>query len=155
MGGMNTLNFLTMKPMMRKTPVYGSYLPSFFDEIFNDFERPSAPKASMPRVNVRENEAAYMLEIAAPGMQREDFQVEIENDVLTVSGEVKKDRLDEGERYTRKEFTYQSFKRSFRLTEQAIDQEQIDAKYEQGILRIALPKIKAAASKTSKRIAIA
>ena len=96
---------------------------------------------AFPPVNITEKESAYSLELAAPGMEKQDFTVNLENDLLTISAEKKEETASESEKNIRREFRYQSFKRSFTLDEK-IDATAITAKYENGILKLELPKKK-------------
>lgn len=93
----------------------------------------------MPAINVVENESNYEVEVAAPGMKKEDFEVSINSGVLTVKGEFKKEEEEKEKNYTRKEFSYRSFTKSFTLPEDA-DEETIEAKYKDGILRLVMMK---------------
>jgi len=140
---------MTRRPVMK-----GGYFPSILDEFFNEMEWPAVAKTSVPSVNVLEGESSFTLEIAAPGLSKEVFNVEVEKDTLIISAEVKQADVKEGEKYTRKEFSFQSFKRSFRLPENQVDVEQIEGKYENGILRIVLPKMVEEEQKTNKRVSI-
>jgi HSP20 family protein len=144
----------TMKPLIAKPSRTGYFPGSIFDEFFAGLDFPVAETTKMPSVNVKENDNAYELEVQAPGLTKEAFNVEVENDMLVISAEAKHEEVKEGEKYTRKEFSYQSFKRSFRLPEGQVDLEKIDGKYEHGILRITLPKLAEEAIKATKRIAI-
>ena len=151
---MKTLKFKTMKPIMQNTRPYAGYFPTFFDELFNDLNSSSVPKSSTPAVNVRENETMYSLEILAPGFRKEDITIDMENNVLTISGEAKKEEMAENEKFIRKEFNFQSFKRSFTLPENKIDSEGIEAKYADGVLKVNLPKLAEELKKMQKRIAV-
>ena len=102
-------------------------------------------------VNISETKDAYQLEVAAPGMDKNNFNVNVEKNILTVSGEKKEQVKDENEKQIRREFSYRSFKRSFTLDE-TIDAEKIEAKYLNGVLTLNLPKKEVV--KTSKEIAI-
>ena len=121
-------------------------LPSFFNDFFNrdwmdwSNQNSSLTNTTLPSVNIRESEAAFDVELAAPGMVKEDFKIELNHNVLTISSEKKneKETKEEG-KYTRREFSYQSFSRSFTLPNVA-DSENIVAKYEKGILTIHIPK---------------
>ncbi len=132
----------------------------FFDDFFGkdifDFNSNSLVK-STPAVNVKENEKEFTLEVAAPGLQKEHFNVAVEDGVLTISAETKSEKTegDENSKFTRKEFSYSSFKRSFTLDEESIDADNIIAKYENGILNIAIPKkVKIEEEKKAKTISI-
>lgn len=92
-----------------------------------------------PAVNIRETENAFQLELLAPGLQKSDIQVQIDQHLLTVSFEKKQENEEKKEHFIRREFSTKSFKRTFTLNEK-IDTENIQATYEQGILLITLPK---------------
>jgi HSP20 family protein len=97
---------------------------------------------SKPAVNIRENFSNFALELAVPGMGKEDFSIELEKDVLTINAKkssTQETELEQGEKYTRVEFNYGEFSRSFRLPE-SVEQKEIQANYENGILSITLPK---------------
>jgi HSP20 family protein len=127
---------------------------SLMDDWFGDgyFDK-VAIGTTIPAVNIKENPTNYMVSFAAPGLKKEDFKINLENNVLTISSEQKSETEDkkEGE-YTRKEYNYQSFMRSFTLPE-TVESEAIEAKYEQGELTIAIPK-KEKAIPAAKQIAI-
>jgi HSP20 family protein len=90
-------------------------------------------------VNIRENEKAYTIEVIAPGLDKGDFKVNMDNNLLTISAEKKNETNNEGERMVRKEFTYRSFARTFTLDD-TIEADNIQARYENGVLMIELPK---------------
>lgn len=112
---------------------------SLFDELFNDFPAKFESKLHVPAVNIHETENAYLMELNVPGRKKEDFQISLENGLLTVSFEKKEESKSDNQKVLRREFSYQSFKRSFNLDEN-IDIENIQAKYENGILALTLPK---------------
>ncbi len=93
----------------------------------------------IPSANIRENGKQFTIEVEAPGFAKNDIKVNVEDDVLTISAEKQEEKKEENERYTRKEFTSNSFSRSFTLPANA-DSGKIEAKYENGILKLALPK---------------
>jgi HSP20 family protein len=97
-------------------------------------------KAKMPAVNVKDNEKNYEIEVAAPGMKKEDFDLSVENRILTITGEIKEEKEVKDDAYTRREFASTSFTRSFSLPENA-DENNIQAHYEDGILRVTVPKV--------------
>ncbi len=137
--------------------------PSMVNRVFDDFFNASLPTTTTqrrltgttPAVNVRETEDDYQLEVAAPGLEKNDFKVEVEDGLLTISAEKKVDNKEETEKnaYTRREFRYQSFTRRFTLPETANDQA-IEAKYEAGILRVVLPKKEEAKPQPARMIEI-
>jgi HSP20 family protein len=109
--------------------------------------------ATLPAVNIKESEIGFELELAIPGKKKEDFNIEVDNDVLTVSMETKSEDETSEENYTRREFSYTSFKRSFTLPE-TVDNEKIKASYENGILTFKLPKKEDALPKPKRLIEI-
>lgn len=98
-------------------------------------------RGSMPAVNIRESDDEYAIEVAAPGMKKGDFDLRLDHNVLSISSEKehRNDEQDEKGNYTRREFSYQSFRRSFTLPD-AADAEKIQARYDEGILNITIPK---------------
>jgi HSP20 family protein len=110
--------------------------------------------SSLPAVNVRESDKEYSIEVAAPGLRKDDFKVNLENGILTISSEKKDERAVEKESYSRKEFSYQSFRRSFTVPEDEVEGEKINAKYEDGILCINIPKREVSKPKMAKEIKI-
>lgn len=121
-------------------PKHQHFFDDFFGKDFFDFS-PSVVK-TMPAVNVKEDETKFTVEVAAPGMNKDAFNIKLEDGILTISFENKteKTETDEKTKYTRKEFSYSSFKRSFTLDEETINTDAIAAKYENGVLHIDLPK---------------
>lgn len=111
------------------------------DVLGEEFFQPSTSfrRESMPAVNVLEDEKEYLLEMAIPGMDKKDIQIEVEDDVLTISSELKDEQKENKDGYTRREFHYNSFKRSFNIPEEA-DASKIEAKHENGVLNIHIPK---------------
>jgi HSP20 family protein len=125
---------------------------SFFDEFFNELPVKLESKLNVPAVNIHENENAYIMEFNVPGRSKEDFQISLENGLLTVSYEKKSENKSDDQKVIRREFSYQSFNRSFNLDEN-IDSDNIQAKYENGILVLTLPK-KEEAKPSKKEISI-
>jgi|ERR1035437_5906556 HSP20 family protein len=114
----------------------------FFDTDFRDGEL----FKWTPAVNIKETEKEFDLTFAVPGMNKKDFHVEVENDVLTVSAEKTTEKKEENERFTRREYNYGSFERSFNLPDY-VDSTKVDAKYENGLLKLVIPKKKEAIAK--------
>jgi len=106
---------------------------------------------TLPAVNIKENKDEYFLEIAVPGMKKTDFNINVENKVLSISSEKSEESINEDENYTRREFGYSSFKRTFTLPD-TVESDNINAKYNDGILTIHLPKREEAKEKPAKRI---
>lgn len=108
---------------------------------------------TLPKVNIKETKDEYFVDIAVPGMKKSDFNIDLDNEVLTISAEVKSEEKNENENFTRREFGYTSFKRTFTLPD-TIDDSKIKAAYEDGILSINLPKREEAKPKPSRVIEI-
>lgn len=123
---------------------------NLFDNDLGDF---FGKRFSDPAANIIENNDAFQLHIAAPGMNKEDFKIDLENNILTISAEVEDAKREEGKNYSRKEFYYGSFSRAFTLPK-TIDTDKITADYENGILKIALPKKDEARVEMKKEIKI-
>ena len=123
-----------------------NYLPSFFDRFLNNelmdwgHSNFSSTNTSLPAVNVKETDDDFVIELAAPGMDKNDFKINFKNNVLTISSEKKNENEEKSQNYTRKEFSYQSFQRSFTVSDNAVLGDKISAKYNNGILHITLPK---------------
>lgn len=129
---------------------------TIFDEFFGfpTFEKEIVK--TTPSVNVKETENEFVVEVAIPGVKKEDVKVELNENVLSISSETKKETDESNEKYTRKEFSYSTFKRSFTVDEDSIDTEKIEAKFENGLLNIHLAKkVKAEPEKKVKTISIA
>lgn len=133
-----------------------SYVPNVWDNFWNtnwlsDFGFEN--NKSTPAVNVIENNDDYRIEVAAPGLRKDDFHINVENRVLTISSE-KENKVDENTgRYVRKEFSYSTFTRSFSLPE-SVSEDKIKANYYEGVLSIELPKREEAKVKPAREIKI-
>ncbi|MEP6749051.1 MAG: Hsp20/alpha crystallin family protein [Bacteroidota bacterium] len=139
------------------TLVKNNYRPVNFNSVFNELfnELPAfADKAGLnfPPVNIAETTDGYHVELNAPGRNKEDFKLAIDNGLLTISYEKKEEAKNEEVKSVRKEFSFQSFKRSFSL-EDKVDPTNIQAKYENGILKVYLPK-KAEVKEAAKQITV-
>ena len=132
--------------------MYNSPLTGLFNNIWGDDFLTGEYAQFVPAVNVAEDEQHYSVELSAPGFEKNDFKIELNEGVLTVSGKHQTQKEVKEKNFSRKEFNYGSFQRSFSLPEE-INEEAIDAKYENGILTIALPK-KEESKKPAKEIKI-
>ena len=148
---------MTLIKFKNGSPVMAGTRMPYFNDLFNDFfenvVNSDIRKGSVPQVNIRETDTGYHLEMAAPGLNKEDFKISIENEVLTVSGEKKSETSEKSGKYSRKEFSYNSFMRSFTMPE-VVDTEKIMAKYENGIMMVDLPKKEEAKPKTPREVQI-
>lgn len=144
---------------MKRNRMYPE-IPSLFNEFFNGevFDNRNfdslAEGSTLPSVNIMDTENSFEIEVAAPGMTKKDFKVELNNNILTISTENENSKESETENYTRKEFSYHSFLRSFRLPENKVDGNKINAKYKNGILFVSLPKKEEAKLKPVRMIEI-
>jgi len=115
----------------------------------------STTNTTLPAVNIHESDESYEIEVAAPGMSKEDFQVQLEHNMLTISSEKKDERKEKKKgQYTRREFSYQSFQRSFTVPEMEVEGDKISAKYCDGVLCITLPKREEVKPKPAREIKI-
>jgi len=131
---MSNARFLPVAPA---DPV-SKWMDTFFNSAFGQVMGTDFA-LSTPAVNILEFEDHFELHLAAPGLAKQDFQIQIENGSLVITAEKKTEQAETQPRFTRREFAYQGFRRSFHLDDQ-IDLEKIDASYEQGVLNIRLPK---------------
>jgi HSP20 family protein len=141
----------------------GSSYPSLINDFFNDpFFTPSLERfpspfmtglSEMPSANLRETNNEYIVELSVPGMNKGDFNVDIQDGVLTVSSEKEEESKNDDKDYKRREFSYSSFSRSFTLPENA-NEERVEAKYTDGILEVKIPKKETTVSKPKKDIKV-
>jgi HSP20 family protein len=138
-------------------PSFPSLIDRFFDGELMDWNRSnySGTNSTLPAVNVKEDDNEFKIEVAAPGLKKDDFKVNYDNGRLTISSEQKNEVEEkDGDKVTRREFSYQSFQRSFTVAENVIDAEKIAANYESGILYLSLPKREEVKPKPAKQIKI-
>jgi HSP20 family protein len=139
---------------------FSNQFPSLFDRFFdNDLfdwsnRNFSNTNTTLPSVNIKEGSEGFEVEMAAPGLTKDDFKIELNHDMLTISSEKETDKETKGDQhFSRHEFSYQSFSRSFSLPNTA-DSDKIAAKYDNGILKILIPKKEEAKPKPAKQIEI-
>lgn len=147
-----------MSNLMRRNNLFPV---SMFDDFFTKdlwnwgMGNQSSTQTTIPAVNIRETADNYEVDVAAPGMKKEDFKVELDGNQLTISSERKtEDEQKDGEQYSRREFSYQSFMRSFQLPKDVVDIENIHAKYENGVLQLLIPKKEEAKQRPPRQIQI-
>jgi HSP20 family protein len=128
----------------------------FFGTDLTDYERDffNGGGIKVPLANVSETASEFKVDLSAPGLNREDFKVEIEDGALVISAEKEEEKKEEKENYKRQEFSYNSFSRSFQLPEN-VSEDKINAKYENGMLHISIPKKEVSAPKAKKAIKVA
>lgn len=142
-----------MLPTLRTRNTWPSLVEEFFNgELFPKFFDAES-RYSIPAVNIIENKDEYRIDVAAPGLNKEDFKIQLENNVLNVSSEKEEKREEKDERIMRKEFSYVSFNRSFTLP-MTVNSEKIKATHKEGILQIVIPKKEEAREKPSREIRI-
>jgi len=132
-----------------------SFRPFFMSNFFDDDFLPALSNrtSSMPSVNIREDDKNYILDLAVPGIDKNDLKIDINEDVLTVSSENRVEKEENKDDYKRKEFSYSSFCRSFYVPEN-VNRDKIEANYKDGVLTVALPKQEEEKNKITRQIAI-
>ncbi|MEZ4937006.1 MAG: Hsp20/alpha crystallin family protein [Crocinitomicaceae bacterium] len=145
-----------MTIIKRNQSLFPSMFNNFFENEWRNGTGLSTSFANQPSVNIKETEENFLIEMATPGIKKEEINIQIENGVLIVSAMTKGEHVDtdKEERYTRREFYSTSFRQTFTLSE-GIDEKQIGAKYEDGVLNIVLPKADVAKPKPVQQIKIA
>jgi len=135
--------------------------PTLFDDFLNrdifnwGLTNFSNTNTTIPAVNIKETSDNYEVEVASPGMTKKDFKVQLEGNILTISSEKTSEKEEKDEvRYTSREFSYQSFSRTFNLQKEVVDADRIQAKYEDGVLRLLIPKKENAKQKQPRLIEI-
>lgn len=135
-------------------------LPILFDDFFRrdmfnwNNSNFSNTNTTIPAVNIKETADNYEVEVAAPGMTKKDFKVELDGNMLTISSERTNQENRDDEKYFQREFSYQSFQRIFNLQKEVVDIERIQAKYEDGLLKLLIPKKEEAKQKPPRQIQI-
>ncbi len=137
-------------------PALSRVFGDFFDKEFSDWSNTnySETNTTLPAVNIKENENEFIVEVAVPGMDKKDFNIDLNENLLTVSSDKKNEESEEKENYTRREYSYQSFRRVFTLPKEVVDDEKISAKYDNGELIINIPKKEEAKPKGPMKIEI-
>jgi HSP20 family protein len=149
-----------MSTLIKRNGNRFSTFPTLFNDFFNrnlldeQLSNFSDTGTNIPAVNIKEAKDAYEVEVAAPGMTKDDFDIELKDNILTISSEKSNEKEEENDHYTRREFSYQSFNRTFNLPKEVVDTERIQARYENGLLKLVIPKQEEAKQKASKRIEI-
>lgn len=138
----------------------GASFPVLVNELldyYNDLDVFDPPfrtlSANIPSVNIKETDREFSIEVAAPGREKKDFQIALESNMLTISSEKEEEKKEEKEDFKRREFSFTSFSRSFTLPDNVLP-DKIEAKYENGILHLALPKKEMTVSKPGKEIKV-
>lgn len=142
-----------MLPMLRKGTAFPGMVDEFFgrDFLSNFFDTQTG--ISTPSVNIIEGKEDFKIEVAAPGLEKKDFKIDLSNNVLTISSEKEVKNEETDDKYMRREFSYSSFQRSFALPN-TVDAEKINASYKEGVLNILIPKKEEAKEKPARAIKI-
>ena len=150
-----------MTSLMRRNsmmPVLDNFFDDFFAKDLFDWSDKNftAMGNTLPSVNVKQTGSHFEIELAAPGMKKEDFKIELDKHVLTISSEKKEEHNEEDKNgnYTRKEFNYRSFSRSFTLPADVVESDKIEASYHDGILHLMVPKKEKAKPQPVKSITV-
>jgi HSP20 family protein len=138
--------------LIRKQP---PFFPSLIDDFINTDWNLKVPSFSstVPAVNIKELDFQFEIELAVPGMKKDDFEIEVEDGVVSISSTQEEEQVNEKGKFTRREFSYSSFRRSFTLPD-SVDPTKIDATYKEGVLLVLLPKHKEAQPQPKKLIKI-
>ena len=130
--------------------------PTFFNPLFDRavINRYQNTTPNVPAVNVKETETAFVIELAAPGLRKEDLKINVENNTLTIGYKSETKTEEKADKYTRQEFGFSSFSRSFRLPK-TVNADAINAAYSDGILTVELPKVEVKEEKLVKEITVA
>jgi len=144
---------LDMLPALRNRLNMPSFVDEFFGRDLMDNFLSERSGVNIPSVNLVENNDEYRIEVAAPGLEKKDFKIDLDNDVLTISSEKEEKDEQNEENFVRREFSYSKFSRSFTLPESA-DEEKIKATHKEGILYVHIPKKDEAKQKPPKQINI-
>ncbi|ACU63724.1 Hsp20/alpha crystallin family protein [Chitinophaga pinensis] len=146
--------------LVKRTATTLPGFPSLFDDFFsreffnwgnNNF---SSTSTTVPSVNIKETADSYEVEVAAPGMDKKDFNITLDGNTLTISSAKQQTQEKKDANYTRREFSYQSFQRSFELPKNVVDEDKINARYDNGLLHLVIPKKEDAKQKAPRMIEI-
>lgn len=146
--------------LLKRSDIYRPSLPSLFDSFFNrdlmdwNSSNFSDTNTTLPAVNIRETKDEFLIEVAAPGLSKSDFKINLDKNQLVISSERNEEKKEESDNYTRREFSYQSFQRSFTIDQNLVEGEMISARYNDGILCISLPKKEEMKPKPAREIKI-
>lgn len=140
-----------MNLISKQTP----FFQSLIDDLINNDWNVKVPSLSfrVPAVNIKELDSQFEIELAVPGKEKDDFEIDLEDGILSISSSQEDKKLDEKEKFTRREFSYNSFRRSFSIPD-SVEHAKIDANYKGGVLKVLLPKHKEALPQPKKLIKI-
>ena len=142
------------RPAFDQFPSLGSFLNDIWSEDMNSVFRSNFNEGmTLPKVNIKETPESFEVQMAVPGLKKDNFNISVENEELLISAEIEENKEETNEEFTRREFGYASFRRSFILPE-TVDGDKIKANYEDGILNVVLPKKEEAKPKPARTIKI-
>lgn len=149
------MTLVSVKPESRRiqAPRFSNLIENIFENDFPSFFTNEWSRTSVPLVNIKDTKDAYAIDVAAPGFSKDSFNIKVEDSMLTISAEASEEKVEEGEKFTRREFAHNSFKRSFTLPK-TIVADKIAAAYENGILKVSLPKLEEAKTKGTIEVKI-
>lgn len=139
------------KPIEKRPSLFNDFFKPWNEWFEND--RFFGRTINVPAVNITEEKNEYMVALAAPGMKKDDFRIDMEGNMLTISSEKEETKEEKDKKFTRKEYNFSSFSRSFTLPDE-VDKQKIEAKYEEGVLKIRLPFNEEVKKPFAKQIAI-
>ena len=147
--------------IIKRNNGFSTDMPALFNDFFSrdlwnwGLANNSTTNTTIPAINIREDNDNFYVEVAAPGMKKDDFKVEIDGSTLTIRSEREnREETKDGEKYSRKEFSYQSFQRVFELPAHVVDADHIEAKYENGLLHLVIPKKEEAKQRPPRMIKV-
>lgn len=135
--------------LIKRRPLFTDFFEN--DRFFDSFQKDWINR--IPAVNISENSKEFRIEFGAPGLSKEDFKIDVDKNTLTVSSEKEEKKKEENERFTKQEFNYSSFSRSFILPE-SVETDDVKAKYEDGVLKIHLAKKEDSKNKEKRQIQV-
>ena len=146
---------MSIKTLLARQPGFGLATFNDFLEPWNELFHDGVMNRQLtfPKVNISEDKTNYNLEMAAPGLHKKDFKISVNGDVLTIRGEKEENKEEKDEKYSRREYNYSSFSRSFTLPGH-VEQDKIQATYDGGVLKLVMPRNEKSAQKSQKEIAI-
>jgi len=153
---MEELAMTLVKTSERMFPTFPSFFDNWFSRDLMDWNNSnfSSTNSTLPAVNIRETDESFLIEVAAPGLAKENFKLNLDRNRLTISSEQKTERNENDKKYSSREFSYESFVRNFTLPEGSVDGDKITAKYTDGILLVTLPKRDEVKPKPAREIEI-
>ena len=147
------MSLVKWNPATNLFPTITNWMDDFFEDTFFEGIKPMVKGVTIPAANITETNDAFRVEMAAPGFDKKDFKVEVKEGYLHISGERKMEKEEKDAKFTRREFQFASFRRTFMLPDN-VDAEKIAASYDNGMLKLMLPKLTVEEPKDVKKIAV-